>query len=184
MKKKQDLRQEILKKLKTQSKKSRLAKSLKVERALRRSTLYRKAKVILCYVAHDGEVETQPILDQILADGKRLVVPFTVPKHRQLIAAEIHDRKTDLEPGPYGIPHPRRLYGRRVPHKDLDLVIVPGVAFDKAGRRLGRGGGYFDRFLEKVPHSVPRIGLGFRFQVVAELPSESHDQPVNKVITD
>jgi len=184
MTQKTTLRQKILKRLQGQSKKSRMAKSLKIEQALKRSALYRRAKVVLCYVAHRGEVETRPILDQVLADGKRLVVPVTVPAHRQLIAAEIQDPRRDLTPGPYGIPHPKRIVGCHVPHKKLDLVIVPGVAFDKKGRRLGRGGGYFDRFLEKVPKKTPRVGLAFKFQVVTALPWESHDQPVNKVITE
>ncbi len=178
------LRTRILKALRQQPKRTRAIKSLKIERALKRSALYRQANVVLCYVATDGEVETRPILDQILADGKRLVVPHTVPKHRRLIAAEIQDPLKDLEKGPYGIPHPKRVYGCRVAHKELDLVIVPGVAFDRKGRRLGRGGGYFDRFLEKIPKEVPRIGLAFRFQVVQQLPFEPHDQPVTQVITD
>lgn len=181
---KRALRRRLLRKLRAQSKATRRVKSLKVERKLRRSSLYRRAKSILCYVAHDGEVETRPILEQILADGKRLAVPFTVPEKRRLIGAEIKDPALDLEPGPYGIPHPKRIYGRRVAYRQLDLVIVPGVAFDREGRRLGRGGGYFDRFLEKVPKRVPRIGLAFRFQVVKTLPAETHDQPVTRVITD
>lgn len=184
MDKKQALRSRLLKRLRAQPEALRARRSRKIERALRRSPFYRRAKVVLCYVAHDGEVETGPILERILADGKRLAVPFTMPRGRRLIGAEIRDPRRDLVRGPYGIPHPKRLTGCRLPYKALDLVIVPGVAFDRRGGRLGRGGGYFDRFLEKIPRQVPRVGLAFRFQVVRNLPREPHDQPLTRVITD
>ncbi len=139
----------------------------------------------MCYVAIDGEVETRPLLAQALADGKQVAVPVTRPRGRRLLAIQIQDPHRDLrKKGPYGIPEPVKISQREVSVKDLDLVIVPGVAFDRAGRRLGRGMGYFDRFLERVPRSVPRVGLAFRFQVVRRLPWEGHDQPVSKVITD
>ncbi len=156
-----------------------------IERALRRSSLYKKACVILCYVSIDGEVETRPILKEALADGKRVAVPALRKKSHRLVAAEISDAESDLEQtGPFKIPQPRGAHRRPIPPEALDLIIVPGVAFDCHGRRLGRGGGYFDRFLSRVPLSVPRIGIAFRFQVVKELVTESHDQPVTKVITD
>lgn len=101
-----------------------------------------------------------------------------------MIAAEITHCRRDLQGrGLFGLCQPARPW-RRLPPERMDLVIVPGLAFDRNGHRLGRGGGYFDRFLEKVPAQVPRIGLAFRFQVVARLPRESHDQPVDRVITD
>lgn len=182
---KQVLRQKVLKRMRAQSARRRLEGSLTILRRLRRLTLYRQARVVLCYVAVDGEVETRPLLRRILADGKRLVVPVAVPAGRRLAAAEIRDPEKDLQDvGPFGIPQPARLRGCRVSVRDLDLVIVPGVAFDAEGRRLGRGGGYFDRFLERIPARVPRVGLAFRFQVVRALPWEPHDRPVWRVITD
>ena len=182
---KQALRQQLLHKLRRQPEHLRLSKSFKIGLALRRSALYRKAKVILCYVATDGEVETRPILTQAILDGKRVAVPVILKRNKKLMVAEIKDLGKDLTfRGPFGIPEPHRSSRRRIAPAELDLILVPGVAFDKKGRRLGRGGGYFDRFLDDLPTKVPRIGLAFRFQVVKKIPWEPHDQPVSKIITE
>ncbi len=182
---KQVLRQRLLQKLRVQPEPLRLAKSIKVARALRRSALYRKARSLLCYVAADGEVETRPLLAQALLDGKRVAVPVIVKRHKKLIAAEIRDVEKDLNfQGPFGIPEPKVSARRRVGAGTLDLILVPGVAFDRQGRRLGRGGGYFDRFLSEVPAAIPRVGLAFHFQLLKKIPWEIHDQPVRRIITE
>ena len=182
---KQVLRQKLLARLRKQPQKQRLAKSLAIERALRKSTFYRRAKVILSYVAIDSEVETLPILTKALADGKRVAVPVTMKRSKRLVAAEIKDPVKDLAvKGPFGIPEPPRAGRRLIAPEKLELILVPGIAFDRKGRRLGRGGGYFDRFLSTVPPTTPRIGLAFRFQLVKQNPWESHDQPVTQVITE
>lgn len=182
--KKISLRQQLLLKLRQQPKGLRLTRSRAIGKALRRLQLYQKAGLVMCYVSVDGEVETRPILEQALIDGKRVVVPVTLKSPRRLVAVEIQDLKLDLKrKGPFKIPQPVLRQRRVVSPEKLDLVIVPGIAFDRWGRRLGRGMGYFDRFLAQVPASVPRIGLAFRFQMVKEIPWESHDQPVSRVIT-
>ncbi len=182
---KQQLRQRLLVLLRRQPGEARLAKSLIIAGRLKRLRLYRRAEVLLCYVAMDGEVETRPILAQALADGKRVAVPVTFKRSRRLVAAQIKDLDRDLKAkGPFGILQPTDVSRRRLDPKELDLVLVPGVAFDAKGRRLGRGGGYFDRFLEKLPPKVPRVGLAFHFQLVKEIPWEPHDRPVSRVITD
>ena len=182
---KKELRRRLLDRLRRQPEEKRQAKSVAIGRRLRRLPLYRKAGAILCYVAIDGEVETRPIIRQALADGKRLAVPVTLPRSKRLIAAEIQNPETDLsQRGPFGIPQPAQSIRRRVPARELDLILVPGVAFDRRGRRLGRGGGYFDRFLSTIPPEIPSVGLAFRFQRVKNIPWESHDRPVSRVITE
>ena len=137
----------------------------------------------MCYVSIGAEVETGWILSQALADGKRVAVPMTRKKPNRIFPAEIRSRQDLKITGHFGIPQPKHPH-RRIPLKKLELVIVPGIAFDRRGRRLGRGGGYFDRFLSRLPASVPCVGLAFKFQVVKKLPVESHDKSVSKVITD
>ena len=178
------LRQQILKRLSRQPETKRLAKSLKIGDKVRRLSSYRKAKKILCYVSIAGEVETWPLLEQALADGKRIAVPMILTKDKKLVVAEIRNPEKELKRrGPLGIPEPSRMVARLNPDR-LDLILVPGVAFDKRGNRLGRGGGYFDRFLAGLKPTIPRVGLAFKFQVVKKLPVEPHDQLVSKVITE
>ena len=180
---KQALRRRLLRRLRSQPERARRAKSQSIGRRLRRLTSYRRAKTLLCYVSFDGEVETLPILRQALSDGKRVAVPAIVPPSKHLLAVEIQDPARDLAAGHFGIPHPR-VTARRVALRSLDLVVVPGVAFDRRGRRLGRGGGYFDRFLERLPGSAWKVGLAFDFQLLGEnLPEEKHDFPMCRVVT-
>lgn len=184
--KKEALRAKILRRLRRQSESSRLEKSSVIGRRLFRAPLYRRARRLLCYVAIDGEVHTRHILKKALSDGKEVFVPAVTDKARRHMGiAQIQDLERDLaHRGHYGVPHPLRLASEEDSLKGLDLVIVPGLAFDRRGNRLGRGGGYFDRFLVRVPAEAPRVGLAFRFQVVNRLPLESNDQPVTRVITD
>ena len=181
---KQVLRRRLLLRLREQRETACQSRSRAIARRLRRLKMYRRAKTLLCYVAFDGEVETRAILRRALDDGKRVAVPVPVPSTKRLLAVEICDPDRDLRvTGPFGIPHPPRAW-RRVPVKKLDLVLMPGVAFDRRGHRLGRGGGYFDRFLIRLPASAKRVGLAFEFQLVDELPVESHDLPACAVVTE
>lgn len=184
--KKEALREKALRRLRQQSESSRLRRSFTIGGRLFRTPLYRKAERLLCYVAIAGEVQTRHILEQALSDGKEVFVPVVTDKaRRHMVVAQVKDLEKDLaHRGHYGVPHPLRLASREIPLETLDLVIVPGIAFDRRGNRLGRGGGYFDRFLARVPADVPRVGLAFKFQVVQRLPQESHDQSVARVITE
>ena len=184
--KKRALREKTLRRLRQQSDSSREEKSASIGRRLFRTRLYRQAKRLLCYAAIDGEVQTRGILERALSDGKEVFVPVVTDRaRRRMVVAQVKDLEKDLtHRGHYGVPHPLKLSSREIPLSTLDLVILPGVAFDRRGNRLGRGSGYFDRFLARVPARVPRVGLAFRFQRVAKLPSEAHDQPVDQVVTE
>jgi 5-formyltetrahydrofolate cyclo-ligase len=95
----------------------------------------------------------------------------------------VHDLK-ELRPNKYGIPEPVPEDTAHCEYDYIDLVIVPGVVFDQCGHRIGYGGGYYDRFLSKIDLSVPRLSVAFEVQVIREIPAESHDLPVDKIITE
>ena len=182
---KQTLRRQILRRLNQQPERARQRKSLVIARALRRLPAYKKAGTVLCYAAIPGEVETRSILEKALADGKRVAVPVTLTASKRLIAAEISHVGRDLVAfGPFQIPEPHKKKIRRLPVSAIDLILVPGIAFDRRGGRLGRGGGYFDRFLSRVQSRVRRVGLAFQFQVTEALPLEAHDQRVSFIVTE
>lgn len=134
-----------------------------------------------CYVSLPDEVETWRLIEYMLEHGKHVVVPRVSGARLQL--AEVRDPARDLAPGAFGVWEPRRGTRRTVPLRDLDLVLVPGLAFDRAGNRLGRGRGYFDRLLARAPRSLHTIGLCFRFQLLDRLPTNAHDRPVHAVLT-
>ena len=182
---KQILRGKLLRRLSRQTEAQRRAQSQIILRRLRWLAAYRRAKTILCYVAIGGEVETRPFLTRALADGKRVAVPVVIGNGHRMVAAEIRDTERDLaRKSRFGVPVPGNPIRRRIPVDRLDLVVVPGVGFDRNGLRLGRGGGHFDRFLGRLPARIPRVGLAFGFQIVPQLPSKPHDRPVTLLVTD
>lgn len=181
--KKKNIRNTILKKLKDHKEEERSKKSSEIKRKLFSLKEFLKARTVLFYLSLDGEVDTVRMIKDCLKQGKRVAVPFIEKQARRIIPSLLEDYDRDLVCGPYGICHPKKDYIRPVPLEDIDLVIVPGVAFDRAGNRLGRGHGYYDRFLSQLPKEVPTIGLAFDFQVLEDFPPlEPHDLSVATVL--
>lgn len=179
---KSDLRKIILNRLKTQKEEERHRRSLAIRRKLLAMPEFRHADVLMFYVSKDGEVETRPMIEAALVRGKVVLVPVIKVRKRKMVVSEIMDPNKDLVEGPYGIYQPKA--HMKVYHpRSIDLAIVPGIAFDKEGNRLGRGMGYYDKFLAGLRKGIPRIGLAFKFQVVRRLPTLSHDQPVTVLLT-
>ncbi|MEA3305559.1 MAG: Fe-S cluster assembly scaffold protein NifU [Candidatus Omnitrophota bacterium] len=181
-KKKKKLRKEILEKLHGISKKERRNKEEELKKKLFLFEEFKKADCVMFYVSKHYEVDTHRMIDDAIMMGKKIVVPITLKEEKMLKLSELKDRKKELIEGHYGVHQPQEKYIKPVSIKDLDLMIVPGIAYDKNGHRLGHGGGYYDRFLQKVPPSVYTIGLAFDFQVVGRLPACSTDIPVNEVL--
>ncbi len=102
---------------------------------------------------------------------------------KRLQLSEVRNPATELAPGAFGVREPVRKAFRPVPARELDLVLVPGLAFDRFGHRLGHGHGYFDRFLARIPKETPTVGLAFGFQVLDRLPTTSHDFAVQTILT-
>ena len=142
----------------------------------------RRGMAIALYAAVAGEVPTARIREACLAAGARLYYPRVTGKGT--LAFFPHRNGEGWEEGPYGIPEPRRRRGGRARAGGFDLVVVPGVAFDRNGRRLGHGFGYYDRFLGSLPGDVTRVGLAFAHQVVPEVPVDAWDVPVHALVTE
>ena len=144
--------------------------------------IYRTSKELALYASFKSEVLTDGIMNHAFANDKEVYFPKIVSGQRKLrfIKAE---REDDIAPGSYDIPEP----GGRHEIKDvhgLDVVVVPGVAFDIYGNRLGYGKGYYDRLLSGLKGCAALIGLAFDFQIVNELPVERHDVSMDMIITE
>jgi 5-formyltetrahydrofolate cyclo-ligase len=176
---KQALRSKILNKLKRQKEDLRKQKSELIKEKLFKQVVFKKAKRVMFYIAVKGEVETREMIEAAQSLGKIIAVPVCV-KNRASLRPALFRSHAHLKKGPYGVSEP--VISRFVDLKDLDLVITPGVAFDKKGNRLGRGKGYYDRFLSKIPKDTPSIGLAFNLQVLPAVPVTSQDVSVKKVI--
>jgi 5-formyltetrahydrofolate cyclo-ligase len=146
--------------------------------------IYRRSKVIHCYLALPDEVATERVVRTALSDGKRLVVPVVAAKDRELVLAEITDYDGELAAGYRGILEPRGGTERTVDASEMDLFIVPGAVFDRRGHRLGRGLGYYDRCLSRVKGLAVICAMAYELQVLEEVPTEPHDVPVDYIVTE
>jgi len=177
------IRKEIKEKLNKLNHTQRLRKSRLIKKRLFELAEFKKARYVLFYIATKEEVQTRFMLVEARKLGKKIVVPTVLKGEKRMVASLTEDLKSELSLGPYGILQPKRRYIRPVVPELIDLVVVPGLAFDKKGNRLGRGAGYYDKFLAGLPGDTPRIGLAFDFQVLRSLPALSHDISVTKVIS-
>ena len=119
-----------------------------------------------------------------MASGKHIVLPLVQVDRQQLALYAIEDIDCDLTPGYRGILEPRPRRARAVAPEALDLALVPGVAFDMWGGRLGFGAGFYDRLLGRLPGQVPKLGMAFDFQVIPRLPHQPHDVILDAIVTD
>jgi 5-formyltetrahydrofolate cyclo-ligase len=143
--------------------------------------VFQQARVIHTYVAWRNEVDTHDLIRRLLREGRRIAVPKVETATGQLQQYFIADF-SELQNGAFGILEPSPDPDRLAAPSQFDLVLVPGLAFDRAGNRLGMGKGHYDRFLAEV--RTPKIALAFEFQLVEKLPVEAHDQRVNMIITE
>ncbi|MDD5504785.1 MAG: 5-formyltetrahydrofolate cyclo-ligase [Candidatus Omnitrophica bacterium] len=180
--KKDTIRREILARLRLQTRQDRIIKSDKIKRRLLKEKCFRDASLIMFYVSKSYEVDTTGMIEEALKRGKRVVVPVTQTKEKQLIPSEITCPARDLVKGPFGVMEPRKECIKAVNIEDIDLVIVPGIAFDSKGNRIGHGQGYFDRFLRRLPNKIPTIGLAFKLQLTRRIKALPWDIPVTKLI--
>jgi len=146
---------------------------------------YRTAQTVLGYLNFGSELQSELWVQQALADSKRVLLPRVNKAGRHLDLFEIVDLSSDVAPGAYGIrePIPERCRHFDAPG-EIDLILMPGVAFDRAGGRLGYGGGFFDKLLAHLPRRPILIAGAFALQVIDEIPQESTDRKVDWLVTE
>ena len=137
---------------------------------------YKKAKTVYGYLPYNQEVRTVPILEQALKDGKRVAVPKIFGDEMKFICLADLNK---VEKGYSGIPEP--IADEPIANDETALVLMPGLAFDLKGNRMGYGGGFYDKFLEAEP-GHPTVALCYDFQMLPHLDTEAHDIPVDLVL--
>ena len=152
------------------------SRSTALAEAFANSVLYKEAKTIYGYLPYNQEVRTVPMLEQAIRDGKRVAVPKVYGEEMRFLYIE---DMTQVDTGYAGIPEP--VADEPVAQDETALVLMPGLAFDPQGHRIGYGGGFYDRFLEKEPNH-PTLALCYEFQMLPKLETEEHDIPVDCVL--
>lgn len=157
-----------------------LEKSNKIKNRLFKMDEFKHASTILFYISYGNEVYTHDMIKFAMSNRKNVIVPVSDKNNRRLILSEFNNWD-DLETGAYDILEPKKY---RVTSIDkVDLVIIPGIGFDEKGYRIGHGKGYYDKLLSNSKNAL-HIGLAFEFQIIKKVPTEYHDIPVHKIVTE
>ena len=145
---------------------------------------FASALTVMLYLPMPRELDVTPLALRCFQLGKTVCAPRLNWDHGRMTAVEVHGFDDKFEVRRHGVREP--LEGRPVPPAEIDLVIVPGLAFDASGERLGRGGGFYDRFLAQPGFrpGVVRCGVGYDFQIVDSIPTLAHDIRLDAIVTD
>ena len=173
---KKELRRTIRERKRAMTEEEIVQRSEKLGKLFVQSEAYKNAKTIYGYLPYNQEVRTVPMLEQALRDGKKVAVPKCYGDEMKFIYL---DDLTKVAKGYAGIPEP--IADEPVAHDETALVLMPGLAFDPAGHRIGYGGGFYDKFLAAEPNH-PTLALCYEFQMLPELHTEEHDIPVDTVL--
>lgn len=178
---KTELRKSAINVLKNVSNAERINIEEELTRNLVESEVWKQSNVIGITISNGFEWNTKPIIETAWQEGKKVCVPKCQPKQRKLDFYKIHTYD-QLEVVYYNLLEPIPEETDKIEKHMIDLLVVPGVLFDKNGFRIGFGGGFYDRFLTDFPNNL--ISIASNVQIVEHLPTESFDIPVNRIITE
>jgi len=143
--------------------------------------IYKQSKVVFIYMDFKNEVITSNLIKRMLSEKKRVVIPYTDSINTVLIPSEI-TKESDLKQNSFGYFEPKSILPVNI--EEIDLVIVPGVVFDKNLNRIGFGKGYYDKILNRLKPSAKKVALAHDFQVLEDIPAEEHDVKMDMIITE
>jgi len=181
---KREIREEMAKMVKALSETELAERTEKIEDRLFAFANFMESRVPLLYMNLGSEVNTRGILKKCFEQRKVVILPgFDKEKYR-MTPMKINNVDLDLKPGPRGVPEPNMKKCKVVPVDRLDIAIIPGVAFDEKGARVGSGQGYYDRLIPKLPVTTRKVALALESQIIQQVPMQSHDKHVDIIITD
>ena len=157
--------------------------SEKIFQNLSKNSFFNNSAHIMVYLDFKNEVKTDFIIDYCLEKNKKVYVPICIPETHELCISRITSLE-ELQSGHFGIREPKSEYIRLSNSSVVDLVLVPGVAFDSSGNRIGFGGGYYDRFMRRLEPGVIKAALAYSFQIADTIPSGQYDIPMDYIVTE
>ena len=164
---------------------SDIAKKVRaIENRLFEFANFLEAKIALLYVNGESEVPTENIIKRAYSYNKIVVLPAFDAKNYEMKLMKVDKFAQELKPGPRGVLEPDPDLCKNVPIDRIDIAIIPGMAFDEKGGRIGSGKGYYDRLIPKLAITTRKVALTFEEQIIPQIPMESHDKHVDIIITD
>jgi 5-formyltetrahydrofolate cyclo-ligase len=181
---KKELRQKLLAKLLSLTQEELKRRSQDVQRRLSSLPIYKRAKVIMAYYPLRGEVDILGMIKKDLGK-KRFCFPVMDLERKEIHPFQVKNLEGDFLRGPFGVMQPDTKITKKLDPGEIDLIIVPGLAFDREKNRLGRGAGFYDRFLRRINPPITKVGIAFAFQIFNNLPIHpSADEKVDMVVSD
>lgn len=181
---KDQIRRETLAGIAALSKDEQNARVQAIEERLFEFANFLESRIVLMYVGGESEIPTDPILNRAAQYGKIVVLPTFAPEKFKMGLMKVDNLGKDLISGPRGVAEPDPERCKRVPIEKVDIAIIPGIAFDEKGARIGSGRGYYDRLIPKLSITTRKVSLAMEEQIVPQIPMEAHDKFVDIIITD
>lgn len=181
---KSQIRNDITTALAALTEKEIAEKTQAIEKRLFDFANFLEAKVVLLYVNNNNEVATNDILKRTHAYNKVIVLPAYNTEKYTMALMKVDSLEKDLCDGPRGILEPNSERCKVVPIESIDIAIIPAVALDEKGGRIGSGQGYYDRLIPELSITTRKVALGFEEQIIPQVPLESHDKHIDIIITD
>ncbi|WP_326911405.1 5-formyltetrahydrofolate cyclo-ligase [Sedimentibacter sp. MB31-C6] len=181
---KRELRKKILNIRNNMNKEDVVEKSKIIMQKIINTEAYKKSNTIFIYMDFKNEVITSFLINQMISENKSVMIPYTDVENINIIPVEIHNLEQDLKRCSFGYLEPKKELITPVDLKIIDLIIVPGVVFDRKLNRIGFGKGYYDRILSKKRSDTKAIAIAYEFQVLNEIPHEEHDIKMDMIVTE
>jgi len=158
--------------------------STKITEIIMKLPQFINSKNIMLYLSFNKEVDTYPLATWCLDNGKTLIAPYCIQVAKKIIPFKINNLTSDLTKSTFGVMEPKHNILEKANIEDIDLIIVPGVVFDKHCNRIGFGAGYYDRFLPQKAKNIPTIGIAYDYQIIDKIPTDVYDVPLDFIITE
>lgn len=184
MEEKINLRKYLLKQRQEMSKEEVEGLSKRITENLIQTPSLLKGKVVMVYLSFKNEVDTEAIIKWCFDQGKEVIIPYCVVESKEIIPCKLDPERKGLEKNKLGLWEPKKDLMVPVDMETIDVIVVPGVGFDKSCNRLGFGAGYYDRFLAKRQKDIEAVGICYESQIVEDIPRDSYDLPMDMVVTE
>jgi 5-formyltetrahydrofolate cyclo-ligase len=181
---KNEIRRETAEKLNILTEEERGAKAAQIENRLFEFANFLESRIALLYVNSPHEVDSEAILKRCFEYGKIMVLPAYTADKYEMQLMKVDNLKKGLKKGPRGILQPDPNHCQKVPVDCIDIAIIPGIALDEKGSRIGSGKGYYDRLIPELPTTTRKVALAYEIQIVPQIPMEAHDKYVDIIITE
>jgi 5-formyltetrahydrofolate cyclo-ligase len=181
---KSEIRRNALAERDALSKKERAEKSAAIMARLFDFANFLEAKIVMFYMSHGSEVGTDKMVRRALEIGKIVALPVVDPEKKDIVPFKVDDLDEDIQEGFKGIREPNIQRCKKIPVGQVNLAIVPAIALDERGGRVGHGTGFYDRFLPELEITTRKVAIAFECQMVQQIPMEPHDRYIDIIITE